>query len=105
MRIVAVDNRGAARLNTLEDFGLGGAESYPGGALTVGLATRDELVMFAPRGPHDVVLHRIGADRGAIARLQSAIAAWDDAGRPGAATLSVTVDPAGVTRAELRGRR
>ena len=73
--------------------------------MTVGLVTHDELVVLAPRGPHDVVLHRIGADRGGVARLQSAIAAWDDAGRPGTATLSVTVDCAGMTRAELRGGR
>jgi protein-L-isoaspartate(D-aspartate) O-methyltransferase len=74
-------------------------------ALTVGLAMHDELVVLAPRGPHDVVVNRIGSDRGGIARLQSAITAWDDAGRPGAATLRVTVDCAGVTHAELRGRR
>jgi protein-L-isoaspartate(D-aspartate) O-methyltransferase len=84
---------------------LPGAESHNGGAVTVGLAVGDELVVFAPRGTHDVVVNRIGSDRGGLARLQSTIAAWDDAGRPGAATLRVRVDHTGVTHAELRGGR
>jgi protein-L-isoaspartate(D-aspartate) O-methyltransferase len=82
---------------------LPGAESYYGGAVTVGLATRDELAVLALRGPNDVVLNRIGADRGGIERLQSAISAWADAGRPRTGTLYVNVDRSGATRAELRG--
>jgi protein-L-isoaspartate(D-aspartate) O-methyltransferase len=81
---------------------LPGAESYYGGAVTVGVAILDELVVFGPRGPSDIVLNRIGAERSGVARLQNAIAAWADAGRPGTGTLHVHVDRAGVTHAELR---
>ena len=64
---------------------------------TLGLAVGGELAVFAPRGAHDVVVRRFGADAGAVERVQRAIAGWDDADRPGNASLRVTVDAAGTT--------
>ena len=70
-------------------------------ASTLGVAGDGELAVFAPRGAHDVVVRRFGPDRGAVTRVQRAIADWDDARRPGNASLRVTVDPAGATRVAL----
>jgi protein-L-isoaspartate(D-aspartate) O-methyltransferase len=84
---------------------LPGGESLYGSATTFGLCSAGELVTFAPRGSYDVVLRAFGADAGGIARMQSAIAAWDDARRPGNAELRVTVDPDGTTHTEFAARR
>jgi protein-L-isoaspartate(D-aspartate) O-methyltransferase len=77
----------------------------PDAATTVGLADGGELAVLAPRG-HDVLVRRFGDDeRGAVARVQRAIAAWDDAGRPGNASLRVTVDPAGTAHVAFGAHR
>jgi hypothetical protein len=52
--------------------------------------------VFAPRGAHDVVVRRFGDDGGAVERVQHAVAGWDDARRPGNASLRVAVDAAGT---------
>ncbi|MDB5070887.1 MAG: methyltransferase, FxLD system [Candidatus Eremiobacteraeota bacterium] len=78
---------------------LPGGESLYGYATTLGICTGGELVVFAPRGTYDVMLRRFGPAAGGLGRMQSALAAWDDAGRPGNARLRITVDPAGTTRA------
>jgi hypothetical protein len=54
---------------------------------------------------NDVVVRRFGEDRGAVTRVQRAIAGWDDAARPGNGSLHVTVDPAGTTHATFGARR
>jgi protein-L-isoaspartate(D-aspartate) O-methyltransferase len=77
-----------------------GADSLYGLATTFGLYERGELVALAPRGSLDLAIRRFGADLGLVARMQSAIAAWDDAGRPGNARLRVTIELDGTTRAE-----
>lgn len=87
----------AAQLGVVPNLMPGGV-SVHGMAMTVGAYSGGELVVFAPRGPFDVVLRRFGAHAGGVARMQSAIAAWDVAGRPGNAQLHVTIDPAGATR-------
>jgi protein-L-isoaspartate(D-aspartate) O-methyltransferase len=70
-------------------------------ASTVGIAGDGELAVFAPRGAHDLVVRRFGPDRGAVTRVQRAIAEWDDACRPGNGSLRVTVDAAGAARVAL----
>jgi protein-L-isoaspartate(D-aspartate) O-methyltransferase len=72
-------------------------------ASTLGVAGDGELAVFAPRGARDVVVRRFGPDRGAVTRVQRAIADWDDAGRPGNTALRVTVDPAGAASVALGG--
>ena len=74
-------------------------------ASTVGIAGDGELAVFAPRGMHDVVVRRFGDDRGAVARVQRAIASWHDAARPGNDSLLVTVDVAGTTHVAFGARR
>ena len=78
---------------------LPGGESLYGYATTLGICTGGELVVFAPRGAYDVMLRHFGPSAGGLARMQSLIAGWDDADRPGNKRLRITVDPAGVTRA------
>jgi protein-L-isoaspartate(D-aspartate) O-methyltransferase len=82
-----------------------GSGALYGLASTLGIAGDGELVVFAPRGMNDVVVRRFGEDRGAVARVQRAIAGWDDAGRPGNGSLHVTVDPAGTTHVAFGARR
>jgi protein-L-isoaspartate(D-aspartate) O-methyltransferase len=79
-----------------------GADSLYGFATTFGLHERGELVAFAPRGGFDLVVRRFGAELGLVARMQSSIAAWDDAGRPGNAQLRITIGADGTMQAELR---
>jgi protein-L-isoaspartate(D-aspartate) O-methyltransferase len=81
----------------------GGATPY-GVASTFGLAARGELVLLAAWGPGDVMLRRFGGGAGLIDRTQSAVAGWDDAGRPGNAALRIAVDDAGETRVTIRPR-
>jgi protein-L-isoaspartate(D-aspartate) O-methyltransferase len=81
-----------------------GSGAMYGLASTLGIAGDGELAVFAPRGMNDVVVRRFGDDRGAVARVQRAVADWDDAGRPGNAALHVTVDPAGTTHAAFGPR-
>jgi hypothetical protein len=84
---------------------LADADGAPYGlASTLGVAGDGELAVFAPRGAHDVVVRGFGPDRGAVARVQRALADWDDAGRPGNASLHVTIDPAGAVRVALDPR-
>jgi protein-L-isoaspartate(D-aspartate) O-methyltransferase len=80
---------------------LPGGESLYGYATTLGICTDGELIVFAPRAAAEVILRRFGPSAGGVARMQSEIAAWDDAGRPGNARLRVTVDPAGTTHASF----
>lgn len=80
---------------------LPGGESLYGYATTLGICSGGELVVFAPRGAYDVVVRRYGPSAGGLARMQCALADWDDAGRPGNAKLRITVDPAGTARARL----
>jgi protein-L-isoaspartate(D-aspartate) O-methyltransferase len=79
----------------------GGATSY-GVASTFGLGSGGDLVLLAARGPGDLMLRRFGAGTGLIERLQSAIAGWDDAGRPGNAAVRVAVDADGASRVTVR---
>jgi protein-L-isoaspartate(D-aspartate) O-methyltransferase len=81
-----------------------GGESLYGYAATFGICTSNELVVFAPRSGQDVVLRHFGENGGGLARLQSAIEAWDDAGRPGNAQLRISVDVAGTSRARVSAR-
>ncbi|MDB5028131.1 MAG: methyltransferase, FxLD system [Candidatus Eremiobacteraeota bacterium] len=81
----------------------GGGASY-GTATTLGTCRDGELVIFAPRGGIDVVLRRFGPAAGGVERVQSAIASWDTAGRPGNAQLRVTVDAQGATAIAFHGR-
>ena len=80
----------------------------PGGAIphgvasTFGLGSGGELVLLAARGPGDVMLRRFGSGAGLTERLQSALAAWADAGRPGNAALRIVVDPEGAARITVR---
>ncbi|MDB5069319.1 MAG: fxlM [Candidatus Eremiobacteraeota bacterium] len=83
----------------------GGNGTQYGVASTLGVAGDGELAVFAPRGVLDVVVRCFGDDRGALARVQRAIAGWDDAGRPGNGSLRVTVDPAGTTHAAFGAQR
>ncbi|HZW54647.1 MAG TPA: methyltransferase domain-containing protein [Candidatus Elarobacter sp.] len=80
-----------------------GADSLYGFATTFGLYERGELVAFAPRSSFELTVRRFGAHAGGLARMQSAIAAWDDAGRPGNAQLRIAIDLGGTAHAELRG--
>jgi protein-L-isoaspartate(D-aspartate) O-methyltransferase len=80
-----------------------GAEPAHGFATTFGVCGAHDLTVFAPRGSFEVVLRRFGPHEGTLPRMQSALAAWDDAGRPGNAALRVTVDASGATRATLPG--
>jgi hypothetical protein len=50
------------------------------------------------------MLRRFGGGAGLIDRTQSAVAGWDDAGRPGNAALRIAVDDAGETRVTIRPR-
>jgi len=81
-----------------------GADSAYGFVTTFGICGSAEMTVFAPRGSFDVVLRRLGPHAGTLLRMQSRIAAWDDAGRPGNAALRLTVDPAGTTHATLAAR-
>jgi protein-L-isoaspartate(D-aspartate) O-methyltransferase len=81
-----------------------GAGSDSGFAATLGLCGAADLTVFAPRGSFDVLLRRFGPHAGTLVRLQSQLAAWDDARRPGNAALHITVDANGTTHARL-GRR
>ncbi|MEA2784974.1 MAG: protein-L-isoaspartate(D-aspartate) O-methyltransferase [Candidatus Eremiobacteraeota bacterium] len=82
------------------------ANGTPDGfASTIGIAGDGELAVFAPRGMNDVVVRRFGDDRGAVTRLQRAIAGWDDAARPGNGSLRVTVDVTGTTHVAFGTRR
>jgi protein-L-isoaspartate(D-aspartate) O-methyltransferase len=83
---------------------LPGGESLYGYVTTIGTCTGAELAVFAPRGGYDVVLRRFGTNAGGTERLQSAVTAWDDAGRPGNAHLRVTVDPDGTAHAVIAAR-
>ncbi len=77
-----------------------GGFSLYGCASTFGLCERDELVVFALQGTN-VVLRRFGPDRGGLGRLQRALEAWHDAGRPGNSALRITVELDGTTRVTL----
>jgi protein-L-isoaspartate(D-aspartate) O-methyltransferase len=79
----------------------GGATPY-GVASTFGLGTAGELVLLAARGPGDLMLRRFGGGAGLIERLQSAIAGWDAAGRPGNAALRIAVDDTGAAQVTVR---
>ncbi|HEY0614796.1 MAG TPA: methyltransferase domain-containing protein [Candidatus Elarobacter sp.] len=81
-----------------------GAESLYGFTTTFGLCDGAEIVVFAARGPRDVLVRRFGTPAGALARLQAHIEAWDAAGRPGNTELGVRIDPDGTTRAAFRER-
>ncbi|HTD32575.1 MAG TPA: methyltransferase domain-containing protein [Candidatus Elarobacter sp.] len=81
-----------------------GADSGYGFATTFGICGARDLTVFAPRGSFEVVLRRFGPHEGSLPRMQTALAAWDDAGRPGNAALRVTVDANGTTRAALASR-
>ncbi len=83
----------------------GGNGALHGLAATLGIAGDGEIAVFAPRGMVDVVVRRFGDDRGAVARVQRAIAGWDDAGRPGNGALHVTVDPAGTAHVAFGAHR
>ncbi|HYW52907.1 MAG TPA: methyltransferase domain-containing protein [Dongiaceae bacterium] len=93
---VRVQRPSAARGHVPNIAGADGA--LYGLASTLGVAGDGELAVFAPRGAHDVVVRRFGPDRGAVTRVQRAIADWDDAGRPGNASLRITIDSAGTAR-------
>ncbi len=82
-----------------------GSGALYGLASTLGIAGDGELAVFAPRGMVDVVVRGFGDDRGAVARVQRAIAGWDDAGRPGNDSLHVTIDPAGTTHVAFGAHR
>ncbi|HEY6236584.1 MAG TPA: methyltransferase domain-containing protein [Candidatus Elarobacter sp.] len=81
-----------------------GSGALYGLASTLGLADDGELAVFAPRDGYDVLVRRFGEDRGAVARVQRAIAGWDDVGRPGNASLHVTIDPAGTSHVAFAHR-
>ena len=76
---------------------LPGGQSSHGYAATLGVAEDSELVLFALDRSNSVVLRVFGTDRGGLARVQRAIAAWDAVGRLGNAALRITVDPDGTT--------
>jgi protein-L-isoaspartate(D-aspartate) O-methyltransferase len=86
----------AAANSPVPNLAVGSGALY-GLASTLGLADAGELAVLAPRGAYDVVVRQFGDDDGAVARVQRAIAGWDDAGRPGNAALHVTIDSAGTT--------
>jgi protein-L-isoaspartate(D-aspartate) O-methyltransferase len=97
--------QGPAASNTpVPNLALGSGALY-GLASTLGLADARELAVFAPRGANDVVVRGFGDDAGAVERVQRAIAGWDDAGRPGNASLHVTVDPAGTAHVAFGAHR
>lgn len=79
----------------------GGATSF-GVASTFGLGYAGELVLLAARGPGDVMLRRFGSGAGLTERLQSTVAGWDNAGRPGNAALRIAIDPEGAARITVR---
>lgn len=81
-----------------------GADSAYGFVVTFGICGDAEMTVFAPRGSFDVLLRRFGPHAGTLLRMQSQIAAWDDAGRPGNAALRLTVDATGTTHAALTTR-
>lgn len=81
-----------------------GADSAYGFVATFGICGNADLTVFAPRGSFDVLLRRLGPHAGTLLRMQSRIAAWDDAGRPGNAALRLTVDASGTTHATLATR-
>ncbi len=81
-----------------------GADSAYGFVTTFGICGTRDMTVFAPRGSFEVVLRRFGPHEGSLPRMQSALAAWDDAGRPGNAALRVSVDANGTTRAALASR-
>jgi protein-L-isoaspartate(D-aspartate) O-methyltransferase len=93
-----------AESGPVPNLAVGSGANY-GLASTLGIAGDGELAVFAPRGSNDVVVRRFGEDRGAVTRVQRAIAGWDDAGRPGNGSLHVTVDPAGTAHVEFGARR
>ena len=72
-------------------------EAFDGAAVTFGICTANELVVFARRGAHELMLRGYGPPGGALARLQHALLTWDDAGRPGNAQLRITIAPNGAT--------
>jgi protein-L-isoaspartate(D-aspartate) O-methyltransferase len=94
----------AAADGPVPNLAFGGGAFY-GLASTLGLAGDGELAVFAPRGANDVVVRRFGDDRGAVARIPRAIAGWDDARRPGNASLHVTIDPAGTAHVAFGAHR
>ncbi len=94
----------AAAGSPVPNLAVGGGALY-GLATTLGLAERDELAVFAPRGGYDVSVRRFGEDRGAVMRVQRAIVGWDDAHRPGNASLHVTIDPSGTTHVAFGSHR
>ena len=97
--------QGPAAANTpVPNLAVGSGALY-GLVSTLGLADARELAVFAPRGAYDVVVRGFGDDGGAVARVQRAIAGWDDAGRPGNASLRVTVDPAGTAHVAFGAHR
>ena len=75
---------------------LPGGESLYGTSATFGIACERELVVLARAGGQ-AVFRSFGAPAGGLARLQNALAAWDDAGRPGNAQLRITISPNGET--------
>ncbi len=82
-----------------------GSGALYGLASTLGIAGDGELAVFAPRGMADVVVRHFGDDHGAVARVQRAIASWDDVGRPGNGSLHVTIDPAGTAQVAFGQQR
>ena len=100
---LTVQGPGAAD-TPVPNLAVGSAALY-GLAATLGLADRAAFAVFAPRGANDVVVRRFGDGDDTVARVQRAIAGWDDAGRPGNASLHVTVDPAGTAHVAFGAHR
>jgi protein-L-isoaspartate(D-aspartate) O-methyltransferase len=94
----------AAAGGPVPNLALGSGAHY-GLASTLGLADGGELVVFAPRGAHDVVLRHFGDNRGAVERVQRALMGWDAAGRPGNASLHVTIDLSGTAHVAFGAHR
>jgi protein-L-isoaspartate(D-aspartate) O-methyltransferase len=78
------------------------ASAY-GHAGTLGVCAGDELAVFTVNDEHEPAIRRFGPDRGAVARVQRALIAWDEAGRPGSERLRIeAVQRAGAAWLDLR---
>ncbi|MGH7706591.1 MAG: methyltransferase domain-containing protein [Vulcanimicrobiaceae bacterium] len=67
-------------------------------AATLGLYRTHDLAVFALSADGDIVIRHCGEHSGALRRLQSAIDAWDDAGRPADAGMRIEAFPRGVNQ-------
>jgi protein-L-isoaspartate(D-aspartate) O-methyltransferase len=76
-------------------------DEHYGFVTTLGVCDADAIVVLFARAQHDVALRRFGRGTAALARVQSALAAWDAAGRPGNRQLRITVAADGTTFARL----